>query len=429
MGESTYPVAASLEGAQAMPAPTWHRLSVNDTPVVLPGEPNEAVLGCVFLDGLSQAPAGFFEEAIGAYQKELDARRAATPDDRAVVKALAEAADPGDLNVPALSRYQRRAVEQEMAHDVMGAFETGMGLEASNILDSLAPETIVLHAKRGAVGSATVRIEGNDGFASVSSIDLVAEADSEASLTIVLDSPDGGRGTAASELRVFAGPRAQVSVTTLQTLDDAWTALDDSGFVLADGARVRVSHRVLGAGASYTGLAADLRGDGSQIEVETRYIGNAEEKRDFNYVIKQRGRDTESSLQANGVLAGRSEKTLRGTIDFVHGCKGSIGNERETVVLADEGAQNKTVPVILCDEDDVMGNHGATIGHVRPEQRFYLAARGFSEAAIEGLLMAAALEEAYLAAPSGMPRAGVARLANRLGVDVEDAFDDEEVIA
>lgn len=429
MSESTYPAAASLEGAQAMPAPTWHRLSVNDVEIELPGAAHEEAEGCLFLDGLSQAPAGFFEEAIGAYQEALDARRPAMSDDRAVVKAVADSVDPGDLNVPALSRYQKRAVAQELAQDVMGAFETGMGPAASSVLDSLAPETIVLHAKQGTSGSAIVRIDGEGGFASVSSVDLVAEADSEAFLTIVLDSPETGCGTAASELRVFAGPRAQVTVTTLQTLDDGWTALDDSGFVLADGARVSVSHRVLGAGASYTGLAADLRGDGSRIEVETRYIGNAEEKRDFNYVITQRGRDTESSLEANGVLAGRSEKTLRGTIDFVHGCKGSVGNERETVVLADEGVQNKTVPVILCDEDDVMGNHGATIGHVRPEQRFYLAARGFSEAAIEGLLMAAALEEAYLAAPCGAPRAGVARLAKRLGLDVEDAFDEEEVIA
>lgn len=427
MSESTHS-AAALEGAQAMPAPTWHRLAVNDVEVSLPGKPQGEGSFELSFDGLAQEPAGFFEKRIASYQQELDAARPSRSDDRAVVRAALEQADAADLDVPALSSYQKRAVVEEVEQDVMRAFATGMGDAASNVLDSLAPETVVLHAERGVTGSAVVRIAGVDGFASASSLDLVAEEDSRVSFTIVLDSPEGGCGTAASELRVFAGPRAQVSVSTLQTLDDAMTALDDSGFVVADGAQVRVSHRVLGAGASYTGLAADLRGDGARIEVETRYIGNAEEKRDFNYVIKQRGRATESSLEANGVLAGRSEKVLRGTIDFVHGCKGSVGNEHETVVLADEGVQNKTVPVILCDEDDVMGNHGATIGHVRPEQRFYLAARGFSEAAIEGLLMAAALEDAYLAADEAS-RIGIGRVASRLGVDVEDAFDDEGVIA
>ena len=49
-----------------------------------------------------------------------------------------------------------------------------------------------------------------------------------------------------------------------------------------------------------------------------------------------------------------------------------IRDRRETVLLANKGVDNKTVPVILCDEDDVAGNHGATIGHVRDEQLFYL---------------------------------------------------------
>ena len=36
----------------------------------------------------------------------------------------------------------------------------------------------------------------------------------------------------------------------------------------------------------------------------------------------------------------------RGTIDLVHGCKGSVGSEQETVLLADERVANRTVPVI-----------------------------------------------------------------------------------
>ena len=83
--------------------------------------------------------------------------------------------------------------------------------------------------------------------------------------------------------------------------------------------------------------------------------------RDFNYELRHRGRKTECEIDANGVLTGTSKKVYRGTIDLVHGCKGATGTERETVLLANKGVDNKTVPVILCDEDDVAGNHGATI--------------------------------------------------------------------
>ena len=127
------------------------------------------------------------------------------------------------------------------------------------------------------------------------------------------------------------------------------------------------------------------------------------------------------------MLAGTSSKVLRGTIDLVHGCKGSEGTERETVLIASEGVDNKTVPTILCDEDDVAGNHGATIGHVRPDQLFYMMSRGISPEAAEALFLTAKLEDAALTAPTKNARAAVARLAERIASDFDiDETDEEE---
>ena len=89
-------------------------------------------------------------------------------------------------------------------------------------------------------------------------------------------------------------------------------------------------------------------------------------------------------------------KILRGTIDLVRGCKGAEGTETESVILADERVKNKSIPIILCDEDDVAGNHGATIGHVRPEQLNYLMSRGISQEAAERLFATATLEDAAI---------------------------------
>ena len=140
------------------------------------------------------------------------------------------------------------------------------------------------------------------------------------------------------------------------------------------------------------------------------------------------GKKTTCNLDANGVLADRSRKVLRGTIDLVHGCKGAEGTEREMVLLADEKVVNKTIPTILCDEDDVAGNHGATIGHVRPEQMNYLMTRGISQEAAERLFANATLEEAAINAPDAQVRASVARLAAELNVPFELVGADEEAM-
>ena len=110
---------------------------------------------------------------------------------------------------------------------------------------------------------------------------------------------------------------------------------------------------------------------------------------------------------------------------LIRGCKGASGQENETVLLVDEGVENKTVPVILCNEDDVAGNHGATIGHVRPEQMFYLASRGLTQEAAERMFVSAMLEQAALDAPDAASRAGVERLAARIGIPLP-ASDTEE---
>ncbi len=83
------------------------------------------------------------------------------------------------------------------------------------------------------------------------------------------------------------------------------------------------------------------------------------------------------------------------------------------MLLANKGVDNKTVPVILCDEDDVAGNHGATIGHVRNEQLFYLACRGLDQNAAEDLFVRAKWRTPRFPPPTST-RAAVVRLGNNL---------------
>ena len=446
--------ALTIKHASAMPAPTWGWLRMNDTDIEIPAGLERACAVSVEADGALDGQVSF-EGALADLQRRLDAARGdGAADARACVRAAmgdaadgaaagsaADRGDLGDLDVPALSSYQRRATREEVAGDVAAAFETGIGRDAASYLNFLAGETMVLSAAAGATERAVVRVEGAVGRASATSLDVVAADSSTFDLVISLNGEaggaggvtDGSAGLIGSELRVFAGAHARVNVTVYLTADAAFTVLDDSGYVLDEGARVTVRHIVLGGGRTATGLAADLRADTARMDIDTRYLAAGEDSRDFNYVVRHRGRKTVSNIDANGVLTGSARKVLRGTIDLVHGCKGSEGAERETVLLANRGVDNKTVPVILCDEDDVAGNHGATIGHVRPEQLFYLGCRGLSQEAAENLFTVAKLEDAALSAPDAQIRANVVRLGSALVDGFEeldgDADDAEEEIA
>ncbi len=412
----------TIERANAMPAPTWHRLRMNDVDIELPAGLTHARCVETLAPPSLIGKANAFERVVERAQAALDERTPASETaPRAIVAAACGTTDPADLDVPALTPFQQIAAERELEGSMVETFETGMGHQAREYLEFAAGEPIVLATSPGETARASIRIEGVDGAVNAAAIDLVAAPNSSLALTVTMDSPHAGEGAVGTRIRAFVGENARIDLACTQTLDDSWTALDDTGIVLDRNARMTVRHVVLGAGRSYTGLAADLRGDDARLDADTRYLGHAQEQRDFNYVAHQRGRRTACVFNANGVLAGASSKTLRGTIELAHGCKGSEGSEQETVLLADERVENRTVPVILCDEDDVAGNHGATIGHVRPEQLFYLASRGVSPDAAERLFVTATFEEAALSAEDDRTRAAVARLAAARGIVFEEA--------
>ena len=431
--------ALTIRNASAMPAPTWGWLKMNNAEIEIPA--GLAPAGAVNVDAPQELfdNARPFEVAVAEMQERVDAARGDAADDRACLRAAkmggtrADAdGDLGDLDIPALSRYQERACREEAEGDIARAFETGMGHDARSYLNFLAGEPVALGTTEGERARAVVRVEGEELAAAAVALDVVAAPDSELDLVIELDGTDdfGDADAAAligSELRIFAGARSRVNVTVYVCALPATVVLDDEGYVLDEGARLTVRHVVLGGGTTYTGLAADLRADGARADIDTSYLATGTESRDFAYTVRHRGRKTVSNILANGVLAGTSKKVLRGTIDLVHGCKGSEGTERETVLIASEGVDNKTVPTILCDEDDVAGNHGATIGHVRPDQLFYMMSRGVSPEAAEALFLTAKLEDAALTAPTEGARAAVARLAERIAPDFDiDEADEEE---
>lgn len=160
----------------------------------------------------------------------------------------------------------------------------------------------------------------------------------------------------------------------------------------AEGGRVELIQVLLGRGDVWCEDKVALDGTGSSLAADLGYLGQAKQQRDIGLVVDHYGRETKSEIHAGGALRDAAEKTFRGTIDFKRGASGSVGSELETVLMLGEDAVNKTVPVILCAEEDVVGEHGASIGALDEETLFYFESRGIGRAQAEELLARAAIE-------------------------------------
>ena len=91
-------------------------------------------------------------------------------------------------------------------------------------------------------------------------------------------------------------------------------------------------------------------------------------------------------MSAQGTLCDRAAKTYRGSIDFINGCAGSTGNEYEEVLLLSPDVVNKSIPLILCGEENIAGEHGSTIGKLGDDTLFYMQSRGIAKSETEKLM-------------------------------------------
>ena len=231
--------------------------------------------------------------------------------------------------------------------------------------------------------------------------------------------------TSAALTRIVVEAGAKLHLIEMLGVNEGQQHLESVGLEVHQDASVDVKQYALGGSTIGLGLTANLVGARARLGLNNRYHATHEETLDINHLVRMRGTSTRAQLTESGVLNEAAKKTLRATIDLVRGAKDAQGNEIETVMILGDDVVNKTMPVILCDEDDVAGNHGATIGSVSPEQLDYLAARGLSRQAAEQLFVRALFEDAIINAPEEIShRVAVERCEAELGAEIAHDYDE-----
>ena len=189
----------------------------------------------------------------------------------------------------------------------------------------------------------------------------------------------------------------------VQIIEGGSQLLNDMGADISDGGRLDVTQIFLSGEQSVSGVYACLSGFRSELSYKGAYILRGKEKLDINNITVHKGKKTRSQTELKGVLSDSAEKTFRGTIDFKNGASGSVGAETEDVLLLSENTVNKTLPVILCSEEDVEGSHGASIGRLDENALYYMTSRGIPEKTAMELAATARIER--LIALTGSERA------------------------
>ena len=222
-------------------------------------------------------------------------------------------------------------------------------------------------------------------------IELLANENSNATVILKYESCSNIECFHNLVLKVLAKKNASLHIIILNFMNSFSQNFMSLDYEIGEEANIKCTVIDLGGKNSITNYYSNLIGKTSKNDIQVIYLGNKDQLFDLNYIAELRGEKSNADIEVQGALKDHSKKHFKGTIDFKRGCKKAKGNENEACMLLSDTAKSLTLPMLLCSEEDVEGNHSSSTGKVGEQELFYIMSRGFEKKEAMKLMVRARL--------------------------------------
>ena len=217
----------------------------------------------------------------------------------------------------------------------------------------------------------------------IENIEILAKKDTTSNIYIIYRQRTPGKAFHNGLIRTLAEENSRVTITILNLMNGESSNILSLDGKLKEGSNLKYNIIDFGGKTSITNLYTNLFGNESSNLINCIYLGSNDEKIDMNYIAECFGEKTNINIDVQGALKDNSKKNFKGTIDFKKGSKRAYGNEAENCMLLSNKAKSISLPMLLCSEEDVEGNHSSSSGKVNDKELFYIMARGFDRKSAE----------------------------------------------
>lgn len=258
---------------------------------------------------------------------------------------------------------------------------TGVGREFTNHVISNYNTGLSLYIPKGEIVKDPIKLEFKMDRDNPTIIDqniIIASPSSRSTIVFDYLSEDDQYNFHNGMTKVYAQENSEVTIVKIQRMNDFSHNFDSNIAYVQRGARVNWVTIEMGSEISGSHYTTILEDEFSQGNLASIYLGDRSRKMDLEYTMVHKGRRSISNIESRGVLMDEATKVFRGNLDFKKGAKLSRGVEEEYVVLLDPAVKSDSIPALLCEEDDVSGEHAASAGQINEDQLFYLMSRGLS---------------------------------------------------
>lgn len=207
---------------------------------------------------------------------------------------------------------------------------------------------------------------------------IVVNATKKCKLYIVYKSNTNKECFHNGVIKINALENSKIDVIVVNTMNKNSNNFEAYENIIESNASVNYTIIDIGGKNSITNYYSNILGEKAKNDLKTIYLGAENNIKDLNYIAELRGKQSFIDIDVQGALSGNAKKNFKGTIDFKKGCKKAKGNENEFGMLLSEKARSIALPMLLCTESDVEGNHSTASGKVDNQELFYIMSRGLS---------------------------------------------------
>ena len=221
-------------------------------------------------------------------------------------------------------------------------------------------------------------ILSSDNLNLIDNVKILANENSKATIVIKYKSDKNIESFHNGIIKIIAKNNSNINIIIVNLLSETSNNFLSIDAELEESSKIKATIIDFGGKNSITNYYSNLIGDLSDNKLESIYLGKDNQLIDINYIAELRGKKSNIDINVQGALKDQAKKHFKGTIDFKKGCKKATGNENEECMLLSNKAKSIALPMLLCSEEDVEGNHSSSAGKVGEKELFYIMSRGFN---------------------------------------------------
>ena len=286
-----------------------------------------------------------------------------------------------DINIPdAIGNFENVNIIGEVAYNVSNSNITyGLGNELIKQVQENANQNLKIVVEENI--NQNVEIDFNfdkQNLNLVDNIEIIANENTNSTIVIKYKSEKDIQAYHNGIIRVLAKKNSKLNIVVINLMNTVSNNFISFENLFEENAKVNYTIVDFGGRNSITNYYSNLVGDNSENIINGIYLGKEDQFFDLNYIAELRGKKSNIDIEIQGALKDTAKKHFKGTIDFKKGCKKATGNENEFCTLLSDKAKSIALPMLLCSEEEVEGNHSSAAGKVGEKELFYIMSRGFN---------------------------------------------------